>query len=263
MPKKVSELTVTIEAKEKGVPTSSLTTVLNHFAGILRSLAKQIAKGQNSEIKWEITGASMNSPLTLTLVGVSKNSRLPTRVARECVRSFKLIEQEAQFPEKFTHQDLVSASNMVSVLNDGIKSLKISAREDEEVVPTLHLVANVQKLQQSYKVVYASFRGRLHDIHTHGETHDFEIYDQLTDQKIKCIFPEEKYKEVGTLLKQRVIVYGKVKLSNHGVPVSIEVTEFEGLPSELRKISEAAPLEVPNGLDAVDYVRKVRRGEVI
>lgn len=260
-----TEITITIEAREKGIPTASLITFMNHFAGILRSTAKQIAPGRAGEVRWEITSARMASPLQFTLEAICPNPRLPKRVVRNTVSNLRLIERRATLPEYMTDQDLGSAVAMVSVLNDGVKAITISSPDFGEVRPTQHLVANVQQIRQSYKQRHMSFRGRLDVINAHGNVHDFEIFDVLTDQKIRCIFPEERYEEVGRLLKKRVVVYGKVRISKSGVPLFMDVSDFRGLPStdEIPNILEMAPLEIPGGLDAVEYVRRIRNGENI
>lgn len=265
MPPKRTEITITIEAKDKGVPTSSLTTFMNNFAGMLRSAARQIAPGRHNEIRWEITGARMASPLTFTLEAICTNPRLPRQVVRDTVSNLRLIEHKAAMPDNMTDQDLSSAIAMVSVLNDGIKAITISSPDFGEAKPTQHLVANVEQIRQRYKRRHMSFRGRLEAIDAHGNNHNFDIFDVLTNQRIKCVFPEDRYEEVGRLLKRRVVVYGEVRMSNAGIPIYIKVKEFHGLPNaeDLPNILDMPPIEIPGGLDAAEYIRRMRNGEDI
>lgn len=263
MPENPNEITVFIGARGAGVPISSLVTVLNHFKGILRSTAEQLASGKSNRIQWEIVAATMNSPLALTMAGRSESERFPKRVIRTALENVRRIEKKAELPDTMTDQDLESANAMVSVLNDGVDSLVISAPGIDKVILTLHISANVREIRSHYTHRQASFRGRLYDITTHGGKHNFEIFDTITNESIVCNFQQDQYEKVGLLLRKRVIVYGKARYSPKGDLLSIDVTDFDAIPDSPIRISEFEKIDVPSGFDSVDFIRKVRDGKCL
>jgi hypothetical protein len=265
MPTNENEITITIQPRDDGIPTASFTTFLNYFTGILRSTAKQLAK-ESPETKWLITAISMRSPCQITLRGLcEQNTVLPRRVIRHSLNNIRQIEATTDMPEGMTDEDLHSVIGMVSVLNDGIDSIAIESLDCGKICPSQHIAANAQTIRRKYRHRFGSFRGRLEDISTHGGHHNFVIYDLITDQPIRCAFNQERYLEVGALLKKRVVVYGKAHYTPSGSVASIDVDDFRGLPApdELPKISECPGIDLPPDFDSVQFIRNLRNAESV
>lgn len=257
-----TELTIQLEGQDGGIPTADLMTFVNHFAGILKSIADHIQS--DAKIEWAITAAKMSSPLTLTLTAASRNPRVPRIVAKDSIEGLTLIEKKCQMPDSMSDQDLISAINMVGVLDRGVKSIVISSPEFGEVRPTQHLKANAISIQQLYKECHSSLCGTLDTIHIHGDRHDFEIFDVLTDRPVKCFFDPDQIEKAGALVSKRVIVYGRVRYSVKGVPLAIYVSDFDPIPdADMIDIFAAPGIDITSGMDAVEYVRKIRNGEAI
>ena len=247
-----------------GVPYGSFTTVMNNAIGMLRSIANSM---EADDATWLITKATTNSPLCITITARSeKKPRVVRRVVRTFVTGIRAIEQGTEPPLDFTYKDLESAKRMVSVLTDGVKGLSFTDSDGEEARATLHLAANAQSIQDTlYHYEGASFRGVLENITTHGDTNVFSIFDSLTDHEIPCHFSDEDTARVGSLIKQRINVYGRTRFDRSGLPVYIDVEEFHPVCSEedLIKISEAPPTNITGGIDSVEYVRRIRDGKSI
>jgi hypothetical protein len=261
---KKTELTITIEGKKGQIPYSSFIAVFNNAVGLLNSIAKNIEQTPVPDITWVITKIQMASPLTVTFAGRSRKRSLANSVIRDYVLGTQQIQEKGELPRHFAASDIDLMSKMVGVLNDDIHSLSIGSPRQGKVQLTRHLAVNVQRIQRHlYHYEYTFFRGRLNDILTSHGAHEFVIRDLLTDKSITCIFPPEEHEKVGTLLLKRVEVHGKAKFTRKGEPISIEVADFDALPETSLKISEAAGIDITGGMDAVDYVRKIRNGETI
>jgi hypothetical protein len=123
---------------------------------------------------------------------------------------------------------------------------------------------NVQKIpRRDYYYQHTTIRGRLLDIHMSKGAREFTIFDLLTDRQIRCVFKEGKHKNVARLLQQNVVVYGRTKFNNRGIPESMIVDEFQGLPIAKRKVSELPPIDITGGMGSVEFVRRIRNGEAI
>ncbi len=264
MPKK-AELTIVVDCKKGQVLYSSFITVLNNTVGLLNSMGRKLAKTDSPDLVWQITSVSMNSPLTITLKGQSARGRdLPRRAIRDYVQGIQRIQEKRERPARFEDTDLDQVSKLASVLYDGVKSLRFSAEPFGEVCLTKVLAENAQNIQRRrYHYEYTSFRGRLNDIRTSFGAHECVVRDFLTNQEIRCTYPEKRDSEIAALLLKRVEVSGKAKFTERGQLVSIQIDRFQELPAARLKISDAKAVDITGGMDSVEYIRKIRNGEVV
>lgn len=258
-----SEIKVIVDGKRKGIPYASFNTVLSNMVGILKSLAHQVDTA-GGDISWRIVSASMNSPLEMTIIPVSrKRPTLGRRVSREYIQGMQALEQGHPDRSLFSGEDMKLAKRMVNVLNDGVRSLVFESPVHGFVKATQHLAANVDAFYEKlYRYEMTSFRGRLENVNTHADDYHFEIFDILTDHRITCRFEEEDIERVGANLRKRVYVYGRAKYEKD-TPVSIHVKEFRSLDENIVKLSELPGVNITDGMDAADYVRAIRNGENI
>ncbi len=260
--RKKAELTIVIDAERGIVPINSFVTVLNNTIGVLRGLAEAIDK--DIEVEWAITKISMKSPLMLTITGQNKRKpAFPRKVIGEYMGGLRSIEQKKKLPKNFSDTDLDSVQKIVGVLKD-VNTVAFKSSEYGQVTPTMHANANIQQLRvQAYHSEITTFNGKLYDIRTSDDHHEFVIQEEATGQKIKCIFPETEIDRLSEgFLHKQIEVYGKARFTDKGVPVAIEIHDFDKIPDpKYLKISEAPPMDITGGIDPVDYVRKIRNGE--
>ena len=259
---KKAELIVRVEMASDGIPYGSFIAIMNNAIGMLRSIANNM---EADDATWLITKATTNSPLCMTITARSKKKpRVVKRAVKTFVRGIHAIEHGAEPPPEFSYKDLESAKRMVSVLADGVKGLSFTDSDGEVAQPTLHLAANVQSIQDTlYHYEWASFRGVLENITTHGDSNVFSIFDSLTDHEIPCHFSDEDTARVGSMIKKRINVYGRTRFDRSGLPIHIDVEEFHTVcgDEDLIKISEAPPTNITGGMDSVEYVRRIRDGK--
>lgn len=259
---KKAELTIVVEGKGGKVPYKSFNTVLSNTVGILNSIAITITKSGAASVEWEITSVAMNSPLTITLTGHSPRRNLASKTVDSYVNGINAIQRNPEQPPFFADKDLEQASKIVSVLHDGVKSLKFRS-DDYEANVSKTLTLNIQRIRRNigHHSEYASFRGRLNDIRTSFGMRECIVRDFLTNNEIKCTYPEGEDQRIARLLLKRVEVSGFAKLTDKGELLSLAIADVHELPSAKRKVSETPGIDITGGMDAVDYIRKIRDGE--
>ena len=265
---KKAELMIVIDAEGGEVPINLFVTVLNNTIGVLRGLAGALdQEGDTAVVNWAITNVTMRSPLTLTISGHTKRRpAFANRVIREYIGGFRSMQlpKKQCLPRNFHDKELDSVQNIVGVLNAGINTIAFESPEYGKVTPTMHLTANIQRLRQrGYYSEFTTFCGKLFDIRTSDGLHEFIIQDEATSRKITCVFPPNEVDRVGNgFLQKRIEVYGKARFSDKGIPISIEISDFEKTTApKYPRISAAPPMRITGGIDPVDYVRKIRNGE--
>jgi hypothetical protein len=264
------------------VPFDSFLELARNTLSILQDLDASISQSENASLEWEIIGASLNSPMMLTIKG---HSDIGIDISEDVIRAYLTgVEQVDKgsevMPPYFTADTLRKTRDMVNVLNDGIKKVAFSSPKSVPVVPSKKVIENVavileaQELEESNNVVelhahrhstkeeQATITGTLETVTVHGKKPKFVIYDPLTSNRIDCFFQEEKLEEIKSLLPSRVSVTGTAKHNKQGHPTSIEVETFKKLRSkgELPSFKDLEGINFSGELDPTEYVRRLRNG---
>jgi hypothetical protein len=257
-----NELIIRVTGKGKYIPVASFVAVVQNTLTILREVDAELSEQRLGSLTWRISNVSLNSPLEMTIFA-EPNADLD--VSRDVVEVIttglrQIDSSPDSIPAFFTPRALEGAKRLVSVLNDGIERIALRSPQGELVTPTQRVAANVDELIQDYEEL-TTFEGPLEAVTLRGKR-IFYIWDPI-DGRISCRFPEDMLDEVRTLLGHRASVYGRARFSSTGKPLFIQVEEVERLPSqeELPKVKNLKPINITNGLDSVEYVRRQRDGE--
>ncbi len=250
MPK--AEITIKVRAREDFVPVRSFLTIVGSTLSMLNEIGR--ASPRLSKADWRVSGASLQSPLTLTISSEAPES---AAVVRECIGVFEHAEGSSELPAKrWGERTLEKAKELVSVLNDGVAQITFVSNGAKSVSPTQRVAASVDYLLAPAYEDYGSFEGKLETLSVHGKTR-FSIFDSVTGRAIHCYFASDKLSEAHAAFNQRVLVSGKAKYSRIGNPISVNVDNIRILQGGV-KLSDLQDIDITGGIESAKYIRGLR-----
>ena len=264
--KRANTLTIRVEGREgheAGVPLGSFLQTMRESLGMLADLSRELSNGRDS-LDWRIIEASYNNPLMLVIEGRARNDgRQPQRVTEELIRGLTDLEQ-GRDPARFTVASLKNAKTLArTVSRDGIGSFVFEVPDLPPIAPTQQTAISATKiLKRRFYDEISILEGKLDYIDVHGKR-TFGIFDPLTDAKIICHFDDSLRERVVAALTHRVAVEGVVRFKRSGVPVSIQVYDFEIMPGmeDLPQFDADETIDITGGVSSEDYVRSLRDAE--
>ena len=288
-------LKIELTGKTSAIPLESFLEVVSNTLIILQDIDANISEGQTSTVDWQIVEARLNSPLLLTIAGLSLlGVGEPQQVIKAYLEGVNKIEKGSlERPAFFSERALRKTGEIVSVLNDGIRKVVFSGGEEmgmPDVVPTKKVAEAVTVILESeqdklavqdreepatvelraYPTSYvedgAVITGTLEMFSIHGKKPKFVIYDPLTNEDIDCYFSPDKYQEVRAALPEnpekpyRVEVMGRAKYNKKGHPISIAVETFRRLRDRnaLPSFRDLEGINLSGDLDPTEYIRRLR-----
>lgn len=257
-----NKLTVTIGGLDETVDARAALSVLLETIALLKDIESAVLG--KSLVHWAIAHAVMNSPLTLTIESSRSKKWSPSLdVTSEFTKAFRILESSKDRPSFFTDAMLSRARSIAKPVGASISTLSFSDT-DKFVCVTQTTVAHVEQLRFSdaYKS-HGDIEGRLGQITAHEDSHEFAIYDPVSNHKTICIFPELDLVRVRGALKKRVRVNGEVSYKRKDdLPQRVMVESWETLPEdyELPTIEElhALKIDLTFGKSSEDVVADLR-----
>ena len=259
-----------IEIEETGEGVSAELLRL-HLEQTLRFLEDEPDVEQGT-VEWKVTRVSMNSPMLLQLERtVQEGTAEPaTRPGEALARSFARLQRGEDPGEELSLTRLRALENMAAASNDG-RRVRVQAGVGEPVELRSHWVSSLRRVrmerkqrdqmpEQQYSIV-----GRLEGVNVHGSKSEFYVYDPLTDQRMRCLFPDEMLEEVARLLGHRVEVSGSTKFGPGNMPQSMQVETLRPVAvregsflDRLRAAHEKGPIDFTGGLTTEEAIDEVR-----
>jgi hypothetical protein len=88
----------------------------------------------------------------------------------------------------------------------------------------------------------------------------FTLSEAVTGARVPCRFPPEQLAEARVASGNRVALFGRIRYSRAGTPLSISVEQIRRLraQSELPQARDLEGINLTGGTDPVDYVRSLR-----
>lgn len=252
------KLTITIDEDS----ASSLVTVLGCTLRLLSAVERDASPQGTPCSDWIVESASKNSPIQLVLHGSLRQGKVPIHSVPLVVDGLSKIEKRAVRPRHFSNEAMNAARSLVS------RNTPFEYRYNgTSVRPTSKVLSHVDTLMHYTSAYNADMAidGRLDALYMHGDNPQFFVFDPLTDAGIRCYFSESDVDSVISLLRNRVRVYGDARFDKRDEVVSINVEWFERLPEEdevptLQDMHDAQ-LNITDGMDAADYIRRMRDGQ--
>jgi len=279
-------LKIEVTGKTDAIPVDSFLELISNTLAVLQDLDASISQSENASLEWEIVGASLSSPLVLTVKG---KSDIGIDIGGDVIRAYlsgvdEIEKGSPEPPPYFTENALRKTRDLMRVLNDGIKKVAFSTPKSEPVVPSRKAIDNVTVILEAQaeednsnvvelrahsharKEEKATISGTLETVTVHGSKPKFVIYDPLTNSRIDCFISEEEILEEAKAalnpVPTRVSVTGTAKHNKHGHPTSIVVETLRKLRSrnELPSFKDLEGINFSGDLDPTEYVRRLRNG---
>lgn len=264
-----------IEIEESGEGVSAETLRL-HLEQALRFLEDDPQTGgvTTGTVVWKVKRVSMNSPLLLLLERSIKAGQLEpaSRPGEELVRAFARLQRDEVLGEELSATRL-HALEKIAAHSNGVRKVRVRAGVGEAIVVKSEWVVELRRAraerklrdhlpEQTYSLV-----GRLEGVNVHGNKSEFYVYDPLTDQKMRCLFPEEMLEQVGRLLGERVEVAGITKFGPGSTPQSMRVDTLRPIKTRsgsfldrLRVAHQQGDITFTGGLTVEEAINEVRSG---
>lgn len=261
------KFTILVEGRDGGVPAERFVDVVHKALAVLRDLDAKSSEDGKAGIHWNITKATTNSPLTLTLEAHVPAQRRDTSraVVKSYMRGMRKLESGKGVPSDFGDDTLKEARALLGLLDRGVSRMEFAATGEETVAPTLRSAALIDEFfgrRSAYHLSDTIVEGSLETVTIHGGE-AFDVFDQLTGTRVRCILPDGQISEAVNALGKRVAVSGRAKFSDKGRPISIEVDAIRVLrgTSELPAASDfegEGKLDITGGMDSAEFVRRLR-----
>lgn len=107
-----------------------------------------------------------------------------------------------------------------------------------------------------------TLRGVLETLTVRDDGQLFFIRDRVRGRNVRCIIDSvEVLERAKQALGSRVSVWGMARFNKLGLPISIKVEDFRVLPKDSPRFDEVPGIDLTGGMDAAEYVRRLRDGE--
>ncbi len=261
------EFSISVEGRDGGVPADRFADVVLKALAVLRDLDARSSEDGKPVIHWNITKATTNSPLTLTFEAhVSPKAHDTSRgVVQSYLRGMRRLESGKGVPSDFGDDTLKEARTLLGLLDRGVSRMEFSAPGEEKVSPTLRSAALIDEFlshRSTYHMADTTIEGTLETVTIHGGE-AFDVFDQLTRTRVRCMLVDGKLQDAINALGKRVSVSGRAKFNEKGRPLSIEVETIRilrdktGIPSASDFEGEGK-LDITGGIDSAEFVRRLR-----
>ncbi len=232
---KKNELTITMDSRGDDIDALAALEVLSETISLLRDVEKARLGGAKAEHRWYISNATKTNPFELTIDGVVSHERgSALDPVSDFLGGLKFLESGSGRPELFSDAMLDRVKKICNRVGKNLAALvfRDSKAHVFTVTHKLAIAAAAFELPEFY-TEYGELDGALGQLTAHGDTHDFCIYDDLTNKKIHCEFDPADFNRVKEALRKRVRVSGRIehKRRDHS-PQKVFVDHWGTLPDE-------------------------------
>jgi hypothetical protein len=257
----INVVQIEVSPRDNSIPVDSFLKILTNAVAILRTIDVETSESHRQTVRWRIEKASMNSPLSLSIMGVADNPARVGQIAGLYLDGLRELDSDqGAIPRHFTEGSLAKAKQIVSALNDGIQQVKFS-NFNREVIPTQRVAAAVDALMAGAGLsAYGTLDGILETLTNRSGPQTF-IRDRLTGHQVQCSFEAKYIPELGAAWTKRVRVYGKIRYGKTGRPRSITVDGgIHVFPdrSEFPQAKDLEGIDITGGVESSEYVSRLR-----
>lgn len=225
---------VIILLKGNLIPVSTFIDAARDLYGILVELEKEISGSPN--LIWSISELSSSSASLQTIPYLSREDDTDNRekIVSVFVHGMARIAYNPIQPDYFSDEALIRAKHLANLLNGNVDRIEIrgtiQGKLSDHISITQRIAAHVDELIGVRRVSLGSVEGKLELISIHGGTY-FNIYDQLTGRRVKCICDREVLDKLTDHrnLGRRILVYGEIREDARRYPDSIKLETYRFL----------------------------------
>ena len=277
------------QSAETDAPTvDDLVNQVGDYVSIMRAVEEALADDGTSEIEWRVTNAKKNSPLELEItpfprrLGVDIEPRVH-KVKEYTAGGLALLAAKAERPRFFNDSALEKVERLFQRVTNGLSLTKVDyGPEIPEIQGAVEITPNIARAAVSHiRVVRAlkekpyrelgSVEGFLKGIERDGFSRAIVYVKlRLNGEIVKCLVSETAESEVerhqiGDVWKnRRVRIVGTIYYKNLGriSKIDADVVQFLRSREELPSSSDIINKDFTGGLASIEYLEKLRNGEL-
>lgn len=247
-------ITIKIEADDSGLLLNAFADVLFGTVRILRGIDRSLSPNHNLSSVWQISKASMQSPLVLTL-----EPRAIQEDSIDVIGPFLDDMQRLENGEssKYMTSGLQQhAKKIVETYAKGIRSLTFSSN-GTEVHATQRIAASVSESLNVETYEVGSIEGELDVISVHGGKDSIKVWDSRFGSPVICIVSDMQLEEAKQALGRRVVVRGRIRLQGSKPQTMLDVFDIRVMreDDDLPQPNSVGPIELFGDADPVDCLR--------
>lgn len=193
------------------------------FCELVKAVAADMPQGQH--IRWKVQVKEGSNIIQL----LPTSPRTPIAQLNQVVQTIEkgvssLAAGRKKRPLHFTDNAMKHTKKLAKIANS---DLFISLKTNEkQLLLSAQVTASVDAYLEPHYQDYGSTEGELVVVSA-SDYLVFYLVDAVTQQKIRCIVPEELETRVLSAFRKRVMAWGLIKYRADGLPVSIQVDDFK------------------------------------
>jgi hypothetical protein len=239
----------------------ALIDVLNSAITFLQAL------DPDTPADWEVLRIRIGRTISLTVASPNANGAISNGIGE--LRSLQKSGQQKIAP-RISTAVLESTKNLTELRKEGFELRSISSPGTKTVKVTPRLMRRVDELvkpARTFRYEWTTVEGVMDQVTAEdgASKFKFRIAHPLTGAEILCSFDHSivELERVKDALPHRVAVYGRAKIDAKGKIASIEACQLRKLPeaSAFPSISSLPKTNITGGMDATEYVERVRGGD--
>ena len=221
---------LSISLKGDSIDLPDLAEALGEFTSVLGEVEREVTGRR--DIQWKVTALERASATVWVTPTQPRGTLLDQRVEviSALVGGLEGLVASPDRPRHFNDRALQSARRLARRRDGRITDVVlVGAFEDQPTIRVsleMRMVLHIDEILGISGHAAGALEGRLETITIHDQ-HAFTIYDSLRSRGTKCICDQETFNAIGTLLGERVLVYGQIGYSKAGEPTTIRVERFE------------------------------------
>lgn len=225
-------ITIKLEPEEALVTFASFKMAVEELTTILREVELEVSETKRPRLKWAVAELSLGSA-TIGLEDMSEEMDLAQRTTTILLEGMKELSTKKARPKHFNDTALESVQKLARLSEDGVSRINIYSNiPDQQLYLTEQIAVNVQDILEHIDY-FGSVEGLLELISgREGQPLYFRVKDIVSNNAVRCLFPEDMLEKALGAFRKRVVVSGVIVSDSSGNPRRIRVQEMEIVPSE-------------------------------
>ena len=259
-------LRFTIHPSSEEISFSGLESAISNVRQLVRSVDAAVTRERQASRKWYVEMIRAESPAvitvrpSLTLDAARREEATPDVIVRG-IHTLTTDLEAGGPPPYFGDEQLEMLRRLGSVFMHDVKEIQFETDgESAQVCGTIR--EHVDRVRSRGYVELGSIEGELGAVDVHGRLRTFTIWDDLHGQPIRCKFGAEHMAQVKELLKERVLVAGRINYFATGQARAIDsISELvpirtTGSPP-VNRFGGSIP-DLLNGMPIEEYIDRLR-----
>lgn len=261
------KLTITITEAENGeLPFEAFAAVVTQTIRILRDLDRGLSEQHQPSAQWQIIGASMSSPMSLTLAPKAVRGRKLNDAISPFLDDLARLEQ-GQPARHLSRGMQQRARKIVDSLGNGIVAVDFRSN-GTTVCPTRNVASTIAGslsattyTESPNAVIYeiGSIEGTLDVISVHGGKDSVKVWDSRFNVPVLCQVSDQQLEDAKEALGNRVVVRGRIKSIGNRPQAVVDVFSIQAIRrnDELPQPDRVGPIDLFGDSEPADFLRSV------